>query len=68
MEDTNMPTGTEEQITALEHKCYMMFLQLNALTELLVKNNILSKEDIGKTMDSIHDEILRSISELDEKL
>ena len=46
-----------ERFEALEHQCYLMYLQLNAVTQLLVDNGILLKEQIKTTMDGMHGEI-----------
>lgn len=46
-----------ERFEALEEQCYLMYLQLNAITQLLVDNGILLKEQIKTTMDGMHGEI-----------
>ena len=46
-----------ERFEALEHQCYLMYLQLNAVTQLLVDHGILLKDQIGTVMDGMHSEI-----------
>ena len=54
----------EERFAALEHQCYLMYLQLNAITQLLVDGGTLDKEKIGKQMDGMHNEIIKAVEEL----
>lgn len=54
----------EEKFAALEHQSYLMYLQLNAITQLLVDNNTLEKDKIGKQMDNMHSEIVKAVEEL----
>lgn len=54
----------EERFAALEHQCYLMYLQLNAITQLLVDGGTLEKEKIGKQMDGMHNEIIKAVEEL----
>lgn len=54
----------EERFAALEHQCYLMYLQLNAITQLLVDGGTLEKENIGKQMDGMHNEIIQAVEEL----
>jgi hypothetical protein len=50
-----------ERFEALEHQCYLMYLQLNAVPQLLVDNGILLKEQIGTAMDGMHGEIEEAV-------
>ena len=54
----------EERFAALEHQCYLMYLQLNAITQLLVDGGTLEKEKIGKQMDGMHNEIVKAVEEI----
>jgi hypothetical protein len=54
----------EERFAALEHQSYLMYLQLNAVTQLLVDSGVLEKEKIGKQMDGMHNEIIKAVEEL----
>jgi hypothetical protein len=56
----------EERFGALEHQCYLMYLQLNAVTQLLVDQGVLKKEDIGAQMDGMHVEVVSAVNKLQE--
>lgn len=56
----------EERFGALEHQCYLMYLQLNAVTQLLVNQEVLKKEDIGSQMDGMHVEVVSAVNKLNE--
>lgn len=58
----------DERFASLEHQCYLMYLQLNAITQLLVNNSTLSKDDIGKQMDGMHTEIEKAVEELQSEV
>ena len=62
--DENIPF--DERFGALEHQCYLMYLQVNAITQLLVDKEILKKEDIGAQMDAMHLEVVSSVQKLQE--
>jgi hypothetical protein len=57
----------DDRFAALEHQCYLMYLQLNAITQLLVQNDVLKKEDIGASMDSMHGSIVETVSKLQDE-
>jgi hypothetical protein len=57
----------EERFGALEHQCYLMYLQLNAVTQLLVESNNLQREDIGKKMDTMHEEVVSAVKQIQEE-
>lgn len=69
-EDYSMPVDEnisfEERFGALEHQCYLMYLQVNAVTQLLVDGGILKKEDIGAQMDGMHLEVVSAVQKLQE--
>jgi hypothetical protein len=56
----------DERFGALEHQCYLMYLQLNAITQLLVDKDLLKKEEIGALMDSMHLEVVSAVNKLQE--
>jgi hypothetical protein len=56
----------DERFGALEHQCYLMYLQLNAITQLLVDKEVLKKEDIGSQMDGMHIEVVSAVQKLQE--
>ena len=62
----NSGVSFEERFAALEHQCYLMYLQLNAITQLLVDGGTLEKENIGKQMDGMHNEIVKAVEEIQE--
>lgn len=57
----------EERLSALENQCYIMYLQLNALTKLLLDKEILSQEIVTKEMDNLNTEIVKVTKGLIEK-
>lgn len=73
-EETNyqVPTDSDvpfdERFAALEHQCYLMYLQLNAITQLLVDNGTLEKESIGTQMDNMHLEVVSAVQKIQENV
>lgn len=59
-------TSFEERFAALEHQSYLMYLQLNTITELLVSNGFLVKEQIGSGMDTLHQEIENNVNSVED--
>lgn len=53
-----------ERFAALEHQAYLMYLQLNAVTQILVEKDVIVKEEIGKLMDIMHTEITGAVDAL----
>lgn len=62
-QDTGVPF--EDRFGALEHQCYLMYLQLNAVTQLIVEKGLVQKEEIGTIMDSMHGEIVNAVAKLE---
>lgn len=59
-----MPDTTlEERFNTLEQQHYLMYLQLNAITDLLIRDGFLLKEQVGATMDTFHQEVEDGICE-----
>ncbi len=50
-----MPDTTlEERFEALEHQHYLMYLQLNAITDLLISNGFLLKENVDAAVATVN--------------
>lgn len=62
--ETDEEIPFDERFAALEHQAYLMYLQLNAVTQLLVEKDVVKKEEIGKLMDSMHTEITGAVEKL----
>ena len=56
----------DDRFAALEHQCYLMYLQLNAITQLLVTNDVLKKEEIGSIMDQMHGDVVSQVQKLQD--
>lgn len=57
-EQPNIPTPTmEERLGALENQCFVMYLQLNAITKILIDGGKLDKEQLTKEMDDLNKQL-----------
>lgn len=54
----------EERLAALENQSYVMYLQLNAATKILIDKEILDKEMITKEMDELNDHLYKITQEI----
>ena len=67
-EEANVPTPTpEERLAALENQSFIMYLQLNAVTKILIDKGILDKESLTQEMDELNKQLYDITMELMEK-
>lgn len=64
MSDTK-PT-LDQRLSALENQAYIMYLQLNAVTKLLLDKDILTQDEITSEMDTLNEEIQKMTKEMVE--
>ena len=57
----------EQRMESLENQFYLAYLQLNALTKLLVEKDIIQQEEISTEMETLNKEIYKVTNELIEK-
>lgn len=54
----NMPVPSpEERLAALENQSFIMYLQLNAVTKILIDNGIIDKEKLTAEMDELNKQL-----------
>lgn len=57
-EQPTIPTPSfEERLGALENQCFVMYLQLNALTKIFIDEGKLDKETLTKEMDDLNKQL-----------
>jgi hypothetical protein len=66
-EVTEEPTPFMKRFLALEHQSYIMYLQLNALTALLVNGEVVDKDKLVASMDEMNLEIQKITEEIDKE-
>jgi hypothetical protein len=55
----------EQRLGALENQAYIMYLQLNALTKILINDkDLLSQEDLTGEMDALNQQIQEMSEEM----
>ncbi len=54
----------EERLAALENQSYVMYLQLNAATKILIDKGLLDKELITKEMDELNNHLYQITQEI----
>jgi hypothetical protein len=57
----------DERLAALENQSYVMYLQLNAATKILIDKEILDKELITKEMDELNNHLFAITQEIQEQ-
>jgi hypothetical protein len=57
----------DERLAALENQSYVMYLQLNAATKILIDKEILDKELITKEMDELNNHLFQITQEIQEQ-
>lgn len=68
MSDQNIATPSmEERLGALENQCFVMYLQLNAITKILIDGGTLDKEILTKEMDDLNKQLYEVTKEMMEK-
>lgn len=56
-----------QRFLALEHQSYIMYLQLNALTALLVNGQVVDKDKLIADMDEMNSEIQKITTEMEKE-
>lgn len=62
-----MEISLEERLSALENQSYVMYLQLNGITKILIDKGIVDKEDLTKEMDDLNTQLFEVTKEMREK-
>jgi uncharacterized membrane protein YukC len=57
----------DERLAALENQSYVMYLQLNAVTKILIDKEVIDKDTITKEMDELNNHLFEITKELQEK-
>lgn len=65
-EEVKTPTF-EERLAALENQSFIMYLQLNAVTKILVDKEILAKDVLTAEMDELNKQLYDITMELIDK-
>ena len=47
----------EDRLSAVENQAYIMYLQLNGLTKIILEKNLLTQEELTKEMDELNKQI-----------
>ena len=61
-----MSNISPKRFYALEDQAYVMYLQLNAMTDLLVKHGIIEKNELVAFMDAMDGEISAITDEMEQ--
>jgi hypothetical protein len=54
----------EQRIDALENQLYIIYLQVNSISKLLIENETVSREDLLKEMNSLNGELYQLTQEV----
>jgi len=57
----------EERVIAIENQLYILYLQINAITKLIIEKGIFEQEEITSNMESLNQEIYKVTQDLMEK-
>jgi nucleoside-triphosphatase THEP1 len=56
-----------EKFQALEQQCYIMYLQLHALTKLLTDKEVLTQDEISEEMEEMNKNLVNMVTEILEE-
>jgi len=54
----------EQRISALENQLYVIYLQANAITKLMLDKGVVTHEEVTKEMDDLNAEIFKVTSDV----
>ena len=57
----------DEKFKALEQQCYIMYLQVHALTKLLTDKEVLTQDDISEEMEEMNKNLVKIVTEVLEE-
>lgn len=57
----------EQRLEALENQLYVIYLQVNGLTKLLLDKEVVTQEEVSTEMEALNQEIFRVTKEIIEK-
>ena len=68
-EETQVPLPpVEDRLTALEHQSFIIYLQLNAITKIMVEDKkLISRDDLMAEMEDIHKKVNEVTEEFIQK-
>ena len=66
-EEAGEETPFMKRFLALEHQSYIMYLQLNSLTAMLVSGNVIDKDKLVASMDEMNLEIQKITEEIEKE-